>query len=96
MKTFEYNFGGRAVRITFNERRGIVASVEEEGKPFVPAEEQMPIYAGLISLALAQYDIEEVHDEETEIITLDRARTAWNKPTRQFNNGSLPKRYPSL
>lgn len=93
MKTFEYNFGGRAVRITFNERRGIVAAVEEEGEAFVPAAERMPIYAGLISLALAQYDIEEVHDEETEVITLDHhKRTSWNNPTRQFNNDSYLNR----
>lgn len=93
MKTFEYNFGGRAVRITFNERRGIVAAVEEEGEAFVPATERMPIYAGLISLALAQYEIEEVHDEETEVITLDHhKRTSWNNPTRQFNNDSYLNR----
>ena len=42
MKTFEYNFGGRAVRITFNERRGTIAAVEEEGAPFVPAPERLP------------------------------------------------------
>lgn len=85
MKTFHYHFGGRDVRITFNERRGIVASVVEDGVPFVPSEERMPIYAGLICLALAQYDCEEVHDEETEIITLSPKRTSWNDPTRQFN-----------
>lgn len=92
MKTFEYNFGGRVVRITFNERRGTVAAVEEEGEAFVPAAERMPIYAGLISLALAQYEIEEVHDEETEVITLDQQRTSWNNPTRQFNNDSYLNR----
>ena len=80
------------MRITFNERRGIVAAVEEEGEAFVPAAERMPIYAGLISLALAQYDIEEVHDEETEVITLDHKRTSWNNPTRQFNNDSYLNR----
>lgn len=92
MKTFEYNFGGKAVRITLNERRGTIAAVEEEGQPFVPADERMPIYAGLISLALAQYDIEEVHDEETEVITLDHKRTPWNSPMRQFNNDSYNNR----
>ena len=85
MKTFHYNLGGRDVRITFNERRGTVAAVEEDGVPFVPSDERMPIYAGLISLALAQYECEEVHDEETEVITLNAAHTRWNDPTRQFN-----------
>ena len=85
MKTFHYNFGGRDVRITFNERRGTVAAVEEDGVPFVPSDERMPIYAGLICLALAQYDCEEVHDEETEEITLNAVPTRWNDPTRQFN-----------
>ncbi len=92
MKTFEYNFGGRAVRITFNERRGTVAAVEEDGMPFVPTAERMPIYAGLISLALAQYEVEEVHDEETEVITLDYKSTPWNDPMRQFNNDSYLNR----
>ena len=85
MKTFHYNFGGRDVRITFNERRGTVAAVEEDGVPFVPSDERMPIYAGLISLALAQYECEAVHDEEPEVITLNAAHTRWNDPTRQFN-----------
>lgn len=53
--------------------------------PFVPSDERMPIYAGLICLALAQYDCEEVHDEETEVITLNAVPTRWNDPTRQFN-----------
>ncbi|MCF0235876.1 MAG: hypothetical protein HUK09_04040 [Bacteroidaceae bacterium] len=92
MKTFEYNFGGKAVRITFNERRGTVAAVEEEGQPFAPAPERMPFYAALISLALAQYEVEEVHDEETNVITFEHQRTAWNNPTRLFNNDSHLKR----
>lgn len=86
MKTFQFNVGDRALRITFNERRGTVAAVEIDGEPFHPTDERMPIYAGVISLALAQYEIEEVHDEETEVLTLSSAwRTAWNNPTRQFN-----------
>ena len=85
MKTFHYNFGGRDVRITFNERRGTVAAVEEDGAPLVPSDERTPIYAGLICLALAQYDCQEVHDEETEVITLNAVPTRWNDPTRQFN-----------
>ena len=51
----------------------------------MPSDERMPIYAGLISLALAQYECEEVHDEEAEVITLNAAHTRWNDPTRQFN-----------
>lgn len=92
MKTFEYNFGGKAIRITFNERRGTIALVEEDGEAFVPCADRMPIYAGVISLALAQYEIEEVHDEEAEVITLDRQRTPWNNPTRHFNNDSYLNR----
>lgn len=86
MKQFHFNFGGKDVRITFNERRGTVALVEEDGKAFVPNAERMPIYAGVIALALAQYEIEEVHDNETEIIAVKPHSTSWNNPVRQFNH----------
>ena len=42
MKTFHYNFGGRDVRITFNERRGTVAAVEEDGVPLCPPTSACP------------------------------------------------------
>jgi hypothetical protein len=46
----------------------------------------MPIIAGVISLALLTYETEVVHDEETDVITLQRHCTPWNSPARQMSN----------
>lgn len=92
MKVFEYNFGGRAVRISLSEQQGTIVAVEEDGQKYEPSEAEMPLYAGLISLALAQYDCEEVHDEEPSVLTFKAQPTAWNDPALQFTQDSFSNR----
>ena len=52
----------------------------------------MPIYAGLISLALAQYECEEVHDEEHDVLTFTNQNFAWNNPALQFTQDPFSNR----
>ena len=92
MKVFEYNFGGRAVRISLSEQQGTIVAVEEDGQKYQPSESEMPLYAGLISLALAKYDCEEVHDEEPSVLTFKAQPTAWNDPALQFTQDSFSNR----
>ena len=65
---------------------GNVAAVTADGMPLEPTSQEMAVYAGVIALALAQYEVEDVHDEEPASITLKRKDTAWNDPSRQFNH----------
>ena len=43
MKVFEYNFGGRAVRISLSEQQGTIVAVEEDGQKYQPSEAEMPL-----------------------------------------------------
>ena len=90
MKVFQYNFGGRAVRISLSEQQGTIVAVEEDGASYQPTEAEMPLYAGLISLA--QYDCEEVHDDEPSVLTFKAQPTVWNDPALQFTQDSFSNR----
>ena len=82
MKTLKYPVGGQEFCITLNNAGRVVAAEGAE-----PTAEEMAVYAGVISLALAQYEVEDVHDEEpVNTITIQRKATAWNDPSRQFNH----------
>ena len=86
MKKLTYTVGGKQLVITLDEKRGSIRAIEANGKPLEPTAEEMPIIAGVISLALLTYETEVVHDEETDVITLQRHCTPWNSPARQMNN----------
>ncbi len=86
MKKLAYTVGGKQLVITLDEKRGSIRAIEANGKPLEPTPEEMPIIAGVISLALLTYETEVVHDEETDVITLQRHCTLWNSPARQMNN----------
>ncbi|MDO4211318.1 MAG: hypothetical protein Q4D23_06345 [Bacteroidales bacterium] len=82
MKTLKYTVGGKELSITLN-NAGRVVSVDGAE----PTAEEMAVYAGVISLALAQYEVEDVHDDEpVNTITIQRKCTPWNDPSRQFNH----------
>lgn len=87
MKQLKYNIAGKEVLISIS-NSGNVASVSADGKSLEPTAEEMAVYAGVIALALAQYEVEEVHDEETSVITLKHSVTPWNDPARQFNHSN--------
>lgn len=87
MKQLKYNIAGKEVLISIS-NSGNVASVSADGQPLEPTAEEMAVYAGVIALALAQYEVEEVHDEETSVITLKHSVTPWNDPARQFNHSN--------
>ncbi len=85
MKTFKYNIGGRQLTVRLDDRRGTVDGLLLDGEPVGPAEEEMPAYAAVIALALIEHEVEEVHDEETGVITLRHQKTPWNSPSAMMN-----------
>lgn len=86
MKHIKYNIGGKEVCISIS-HAGNVAAVTADGAPLEPTAREMAVYAGVIALALAQYEVEDVHDDgEPAEITLKRRPTPWNDPARQFNH----------
>ena len=85
MKQIKHHIGSKEVCISIS-NKGNVAAVTADGLQLEPTSQEMTVYAAVIALALAQYEVEEVHDEEPASITLKRKGTAWNDPSRQFNH----------
>ncbi len=85
MKTFQYTLGGQKLTLRVDDAKGTVAEVLVDGKPHLPADEEMPAYAAAISLALIEHEVEIVHDDETGIITVNRTETPWNAPHELMN-----------
>ncbi len=85
MKTFKYTIGGKELTLRLDDRRGTVDSLLFDGVAVRPAESEMSAYAAAIALALIEHEVEEVHDEETGVITLRRQKTPWNSPSEMMN-----------
>ncbi|MBR1838154.1 MAG: hypothetical protein IJ786_01180 [Bacteroidaceae bacterium] len=84
MKTIRYQVGQHDFRITLSEKTGSIVNVSCDGHPHRPAADVMPRYAAAICLALLQYEVEEVHDEEQTSITITHGGSAWSDPSEMF------------
>lgn len=82
MKIFKYNIGGHAVTIRLDEKQGTIADLLVDEQHPTVSEEEMPIIAAVISLALIEHDVEVVHDEEPGIITLSSQPSGWSHPSQ--------------
>lgn len=77
MRTFKYTINGKALSVRVDEKQGTIADILVDGvHPAVP-EEEMPVYAAVISLALIEHEVEIVHDEEPGVITLAPSTSVW-------------------
>lgn len=82
MKTFKYNIAGHAVTIRLDEKQGTIADLLVDEKHPSVSEAEMPVIAAVISLALIEYDVEVVHDDESGIITLAPQASGWANPSQ--------------
>ena len=82
MRTFKYNIDGHEVAITVSALQGTVARMTVDGAQPELTESERDHIAAVIALALAQHELEVVHDDETDVITLSHHDTAWNAPAR--------------
>ncbi len=85
MKTLRYRVGSHDFRITLREKDGSVVSVTTDGQPHRPPVDAMPRYAAAACLALLQYEVEEVHDDEQTGITITYNGGSWSDPAEMFN-----------
>lgn len=77
MRTFKYTINGKALSVRVDEKQGTIADILVNGvHPAVP-DEEMPVYAAVISLALIEHEVEIVHDEEPGVITLAPSTSVW-------------------
>ncbi len=81
MKTFKYHINGRELSIRLNEKQGTIAEFLVDGAAPAVSAEDMPRYAAVIALALLDYEVEVVHDDETGVITLESSTSQWGCPS---------------
>lgn len=85
MKTFKYFLNGQELCIRIDEKNATIADLLIDGKHPVVSEEQMAAFAAVISLALIEYDVEIVHDDEPGQITLQQFGSEWGNPAAVQN-----------
>lgn len=88
MKNFKYNVNGHQICIKLDEQNGTIAALHIDDVVPMPTAEEMPKYAAVVSLALLQYEVEEVHDEETGMLTISDGKSLWGTPVQQINTMS--------
>lgn len=77
MRTFKYTINGKALSVRVDEKQGTIADILVDGvHPAIP-DNEMPIYAAVISLALIEHEVEIVHDDEPGVITLAPSTSVW-------------------
>lgn len=77
MRTFKYTINGKALSVRVDEKQGTIANILVDGvHPAIP-DDEMPIYAAVISLALIEHEVEIVHDDEPGVITLAPSTSVW-------------------
>lgn len=78
MRTFKYTINGKALSVRVDEKQGTIADILVDGvHPAIP-DDEMPIYAAVISLALIEHEVEIVHDDEPGVITLAPSTSVWS------------------
>ena len=77
MKTFKYNINGRELCIRVSGEDSTISDILVDGEYPQVAESEMTAYAAVISLALLENDIEVVHDDEPDVITLVCCAQLW-------------------
>lgn len=77
MRTFKYTINGKALSVRVDEKQGTIADILVDGvHPAIP-DDEMPIYAAVISLAIIEHEVEIVHDDEPGVITLAPSTSVW-------------------
>mgnify|MGYP000121514108 CR=1 FL=1 len=77
MRTFKYTINGQSLSVRVDDKQGTIADILVDGvHPAVP-EDEMPVYAAVIALALIEHEVEIVHDDEPGVITLAPSKSSW-------------------
>lgn len=82
MRTYKYNLGGQEFVIRLSDSGRRIVDVSLDGKAVGVTEAEMPRYAAVIALALLHYEVDDIHDDESDIITFDDDESPWSAPAQ--------------
>lgn len=85
MRVYNYNLNGGSLTVTVDENAGTIVSIDtdESNAISLPEGSEEEAVAAL-ALAVDRAIHEEVHDEESGVITIRSAASAWNTPAYIF------------
>ena len=80
MKHYKFQLNGQAISLSFDDNSASLQDFLIDGKAPQVSDEQVPAFVAAIVLALFEHDIEVVHDDEPDVITLQHNRSSWGNP----------------
>lgn len=84
MRTYIYNINGAKLTVSVDEAAGAVARVALDGGELSIPEENEAEAVAAIALAIDKAVNEEVHDDESGVITIGGGSGRWNAPGFNF------------
>lgn len=88
MKHYKFQLNGQAISLSFDDNSASLQDFLIDGKAPQVSGEQLPAFVAAIVLALFEHDIEVVHDDEPDVITLKPNRAGWASPVELMNEKS--------
>lgn len=88
MKHYKFQLNGQAISLSFDDNSTSLQDFLIDGKAPQVSDEQLPAFVAAIVLALFEHDIEVVHDDEPDVITLKPSRAGWVSPAELMNEKS--------
>lgn len=88
MKHYKFQLNGQAISLSFDDNSASLQDFLIDGKAPQVSDEQLPAFVAAIVLALFEHDIEVVHDDEPDVITLKPSQAGWASPAELMNEKS--------
>lgn len=85
MRIYNYQLSSGTLTVSVDEKAGAIASITVEGTELSLPEGSEEEAIAAIALAVDTAINEEVHDEESNVLTLHAAPSRWNAPGFNFN-----------
>ena len=88
MKHYKFQLNGQAISLSFDDNSASLQDFLIDGKAPQVSDEQLPAFVAGRALSPRDRDIEVVHDDEPDVITLKPSRAGWVSPAELMNEKS--------
>lgn len=84
MRIYNYKLNSGTLSITIDDKAGTLAAINVEGNDIALPEGSEAEAVAAMALAVDRAINEEVHDDESGVITISHSSTRWNAPEFHF------------